>query len=365
MKKCRTAASLAAVLSATPVCAIEMTESNVPSPAALTQGNLGAAGLVRSYFDSDQFGSVQWRVGQQRLSVGSAATTGIPDHAYRDGTNDTVVPLNFLFGLPDGFSRVRLGVKGTFSNGADYPIELDGQTRRVDLQYLRYPDTATMWAAGVFYEHTDLDIEGAGSIKRPAGGVRGDFLKTFDRHWGISARVEYSWGVSDLKTAAGPNVTLRHKQDDDHLYAQSEFIGQFRHEDLRLIPSGWVAHPILGLQFQRSFIESTADSFGSVSSGVVGSTEDYGTLWTHLRLEKERPVGSWSPNVLVGFEHEYVNDLDAVVQEPNYLVLGAGISMLFDKVNRHRFEISYTRHQGLQNDRWNAAVIGTLTLNFF
>jgi hypothetical protein len=333
-----------------------------PPASAIALSNLGKAGLLRSYFESDQFGSVQWRVGQARVTIGAAESSGLPNSHYKDGTTDTVIPLNFLFGLPDGQSAIRLGVRGTFSNGANYPVELDGGTGRVDLQYLRFPNPDTMWALGGFFEYTYLDIEGSGSIKRPAGGVRADFLNEFSEHWGVAARAEYSWGESDLKINVGPGLVMEHRQGDDHFYTQAELIGQYRHDDFAFIPEDWVFHPVLGVQFQRSFIEATANSFGAVSSGVVGSTEDYGTVWAHMRLEKEVPPGGWSPNLLLGIEQEFVNDLDGVVDNPTYAVFGAGISKTFGHGNR--FEISYTRHQGLEGRRWNQAIVGTLTMNF-
>lgn len=364
MRNCRSAALSAAVFVAAPSFAADLDHhAGKPPLAAIAQNNLGKAGLLRSYFESDQFGSVQWRVGQGRLTIGSAASSGRPYSDYRDGTTDMVVPLNFLFALPDGESTIRLGVRGTFPNGADYLVEQDaGGIGRVEMQYLRFPDENTMWALGGFVDYTHLDIEGSGNVTRLAGGLRADILNEFSDHWGVAGRVEYSWGESDLKIAAGPGLTLEHKQGDDRFYTQAELIGQFRSEDLALIPDGWVAHPVLGIQFQRSFIEATADSFGVVSSGVVGDTEDYGTVWAHFRLEKEVPPGKWSPNFLIGFEREYVNSLDAVVEEPSYAVFGAGLSTMFGQGNR--FEVSYTRHQGLQGERWNQALIATLTLTF-
>ncbi|MVA82653.1 hypothetical protein GOZ89_24955 [Agrobacterium vitis] len=74
------------------------------------------------------------------------------------------------------------------------------------------------------------------------------------------------------------------------------------------------------------------------------------------------PQNHLSPNFLIGLEHEYVNDLEGVVKEPNYAVFGGGVSMMTGKAAR--IEISYTRHQGLQANRWNQAVVGTVTLNF-
>lgn len=338
------------------------TGGHQPPVSAVALSELGKAGLLRSYFESDQFGSVQWRAGQARVTIGAAQSSGLPNSHYKDGTTDTVVPLNFMFGLPDGQSAIRLGVRGTFSNGADYPVELDGGTGRADLQYLYFPNATTMWGLGAFYEKTDLDIEGSGSVSRPAGGIRADVLNEFSDHWGVAARAEYSWGTTDLKLNVGPGRIMEHKQGDDHLYSQAELIGQYRSEDFTVIPENWVLHPVLGIQFQRSFLETTANSFGVVSSGVLGSTENYGTVWAHMRLEKEVPPGDWSPNFLVGVEQEFVNDLDAVVEEPTYAVFGAGISTTFGRGNR--LEVAYTRHQGVEGRRWNQAIVGTLTLSF-
>lgn len=357
-------AAVAAVLViATDAWGADATEGRFQPPAsAIALSNLGQADLLRSYFDSDQFGSVQWRVGQARVTIGAAESSALPKSHYKDGTTDSVIPLNFLFGLPDEQSAIRLGVRGTFSNGAGYPVELDGSTGRVDLQYLRFPNPDTMWALGGFYEYTHLGIEGSGSITRPAGGIRADFLEAFSDHWGIAARAEYSWGETDLKINVGPGLVMEHKQGDDHLYTQAELIGQYRSEDFAIIPEDWVLHPVLGIQFQRSFLESTANSFGVVSSGVVGSTENYGTVWAHMRLEKEVPPGGWSPNMLLGIEQEFVNDVDGVVDDPTYAVFGGGISTTFGRGNR--FEISYTRHQGLEGRRWNQGIVGTLTMSF-
>lgn len=332
-------------------------------PLAITaQDNLGRAGLLRSYFESDQYGTVQWRVGQARQTIGSAANSSLPHSTYRDGTSDVVVPVNFLFTLPDRESMIHLAVRGTFSNGAHYPVELDGDVGRLDLKYIRFLDPHTMVSIGGLYEQNYMDIEGAGSVKHAAGGIRGDVLNEFSEHWGIAARAEFAWGETDLSVAAGPGLTMRHKQGDDHLYTQAELIGQYRNDDIGIVPQGWVLHPVLGVQFQRSFEESTANNFGVVSSGVVGATEDYSTAWAHLRLEKESPPNHLSPNVIVGFERELVNDLDGVVSEPNYAVFGAGVSIMSGK--GQRFEIGYLRHQGLEDNRWNESFVGTMTMSF-
>lgn len=367
MKHCSRAVSVTAFLIASHVAAADKVGEDAaivgqPPLAVQAQANLGAAGLLRSYYESDQFGSVQWRIGQERITVGGAKASGLPYSRYKDGTADTVIPLNFIHVLPDGDSALRFGVRGTFNDGADHLVESNGGTGRLDLQYLWFPDARTMFGIGGVFERTHLDNVGSGTLNKISGGIRADALNEFSDHWGVVARVEYSWGEGDLNTLVGPGVNLRHKQGDDHVYTQAELIGQFRNSDSKIIPEGWVFHPSVGVQFQRDFVEATADSFGVVSSGVAGATENYGTAWAYLRLEKEAPPNHLSPNFLLGFEREYANTLDAVVNEPNYAVFGGGVSLM--TATGTRVEVSYTRHQGLQDNRWNQGVVGTVTMSF-
>lgn len=315
--------------------------------------NLGQAGLMSAFTENDQYGTVQWRIGQGRNTVGSAQSSPTK-LKYKDATSDTVVPLAIQHMLPDGKSALRLSVNGTFSNGADNTVQLDGNIWRADAQYLLFPNVNTLLSFGVFGSRTDMDLVGVGSFDRKGGGLRFDALHKFSEHWGTSFRGEYSWGNSTLITAAGP-FTNTHTQGDDHLYLQSELVGQFHKSDLNILPKDWTFHPVLGLQLQRDFLERTTDSLGSYEAGVVGSTEDYGTLWGHLRFEKNAPPSTWTPNVIVGLEHEYVNDLDEYTSEPTYGVFGGGISMT--QRSGTRYELAYLRHQGFKSVRSNQSLV--------
>ncbi|CUH82184.1 hypothetical protein [Tropicibacter naphthalenivorans] len=150
-------------------------------------------------------------------------------------------------------------------------------------------------------------------------------------------------------------------QGDDRFYFQTELVGTYTAEQMPGL-GAWVFHPVLGMNFQRNFIEATADSFGVVSSGVVGDTEDYGTIWAVANFEKEVPPGAWSPSFKIGLEHEYANDLDAYVQEQNYAIVGLGLSRMDQRGNR--IDLSYTRHHGLTGKRHNQALVAAVTVNF-
>lgn len=280
MKHCFRAASVAAFLISGHAGAADRVgdeKAGVEQPplAIQAQASLGEAGLLRSYFEGDQFGSVQWRIGQARTTIGSAAASGLPSSRYRDGTADTIIPLNFIHVLPDGESALRFGMRGTFNDGADYLVESNGGTGRLDLQYLWFPDARTMLGIGGVFERTHLDNVGSGTYNKTAGGIRADALNEFSEHWGIAARVEYSWGEGDLNTMIAPGINLRHKQGDDHLYTQAELIGQFRNGDLAMIPQGWVLHP----------------SVASSSNATLSRQRLIASVWSH-------PVLSEPPKIM-------------------------------------------------------------------
>ncbi|WP_428925899.1 hypothetical protein [Marinibacterium sp. SX1] len=331
-------------------------------PGAMAQINLGKAGLLESFYSSDQFGTVQARIGQSRSTIGAATVPGAPPLTYRDETSALITPLNVLVPLADGKSYIRFGVTGTFGNGRPNPVELDTTVGRADIEYLRFPDANTMIGLGLLLESSGTDIVGSGTVDRQGHGLRFDVIRKFNDQWGVAGRAEYSWGETDLRVAAGPGVTLQHVQGDDRLYTQAEFIGQYRREDIGWIPGGWVMRPTLGIQFQRNFVEATADSFGVVSSGVVGPIENYGTTWAYLKMEKEVPPGGWAPKFGLGIEYEYINNLDLYTDEPVFAVGSLGVSKMLR--NGTRFDFVFTRHQGLNGTRWNQSLVTALTVPF-
>lgn len=355
-------AAALAVSAATPLWAQQGPGAGGPPPGVMGQINLGKAGLLGSFYSNDAFGTAQYRIGQDRSTIGAATAPGGATTGYTDGASNLIVPLNALKLLPDGKSYLRFGLELNRADGAQRMIELNGDIARLDVQYLTFPNPDTMYGIGVFYNKSSLDIVGSGTIDNKGFGVRADVVRKLNSNWGVAARAEYAWGESDLKLAAGPGVTLRHVQGDDRFYMQAELVGTYTKEQMGVLPDGWVFHPTFGFNYQHNRIEATADSFGAVSSGVIGDTENYGTIWAVAQLEKAVPPGSWSPSFRVGLEHEYVNDLNRFVDEPTYAILGAGLS--YQSQRGHRIDIAYSRHQGLNGKRWNQALVAAFTMSF-
>ncbi|MBO6866097.1 MAG: autotransporter domain-containing protein [Thalassococcus sp.] len=363
MKSLYLAAAIA-VTATTPLYAQDGPPGGPPGglpPGVLGQINLGKAGLLGSFYSNDAFGTAQFRIGQGRSTIGAAEAPFAPQTGYEDGASNVIVPLNALKMLPDGKSYLRFGLELNWADGSDEMIELNGDIARLDVQYLTFPNVNTMLSIGAFYNKSDLEIVGAGTVKNDGYGLRADVLHKFAPNWGVASRIEYAWGETELEVEAGLGMTLRHVQGDDRLYFQTEVIGAYTSDQIAGLGS-WVFHPTFGMNFQRNFIEETTDSFGVSSSGVVGDTEDYGAVWAVAQFEKEAPPGQWSPSFKLGLEHEYANDLDHYVEDRNSAILGVGLSHMDQRGNR--VDLSYTRHHGLEGKRYNQALVAAFTVNF-
>ncbi|WP_127114444.1 hypothetical protein [Shimia sediminis] len=69
-------------------------------------------------------------------------------------------------------------------------------------------------------------------------GLRADVLKQFNQNWGMSARIEYMLGETDISLPQSPASTLTRKQDDDRLYVQSELVEHFDKSHIGWLPQG-------------------------------------------------------------------------------------------------------------------------------
>jgi hypothetical protein len=193
-------------------------------------------------------------------------------------------------------------------------------------------------------------------------GIRLDGLAQISDHWGVAGRLQYAKGETDLGIFLAPPLVLHHIQGDDLFYGQFNLVGQFHTADLSAIPEGWVLHPGLGINFQRNFLEATANSFGAVSSGVVGPTEDYGTIWASALLEREVRPGQWAPSVSLGLSHEYADDLSIGLDESTYALVGLGLSRMGN--DGSRLSINYELQQGLNGNITNQSLVMSYVMNF-
>lgn len=323
--------------------------------------SLGGAGLLPEFFSNDQFGVVQTRIAEMRISNATANAPFGPTTGYEDGGTALVLPVSYMKMRPGGKSYLRFAFAATNSDGNPGLVEIDSNVQRLDVQYMAFPSANTMYSFGAVLDNVSADVVGAGEVARKAFSLRADVLHKLSDHWGVAGRAEFSFGQAEGAFNT-PGGLLTREQRDDRFYTQVSFVGQYRNKDLGFVPQGWVMHPVLAAQFQRNFLEEVTDSFGNVGSGVVGKTENYGTVSAKLRLQKETRGNDWVPGVTIGLEHEYVNDLDAYVDESTYGLLGASLSK---SINRNtRVDLIYSRHQGLKGNRTHDSLVASLAFVF-
>ncbi|MTH79595.1 autotransporter outer membrane beta-barrel domain-containing protein [Paracoccus aestuariivivens] len=351
-----------AALCANAASAEGLPQGFTPPPGVMAQINLGEAGLLPSFYSNEVFGTVQGRIGQARATYGAASVPGAPQTGYEDSSSALVMPMTALQALPDGKSFIRYTLAATLGNGKPNPVELDGRFTRLDVQYLTFPDADTMYAFGAVLGRSTVDVVGSGTVEKHEFGLRGDMLRKFNANWGIAARAEYVLGDQDKSIRIAPGITLDHKQDDNRFYTQAELIGTYRSDETALAPEGWVLRPILGAQFQRNFLEETRNSFGALVSGPEGDTEDYGTVWAKIGLQKAAAPGQWSPMASIGLEHEWTNTLDKYVDDPDFVVASLGASMVTK--SGAGIVANYTRHEGLNGKRANDCMTFSLNVPF-
>lgn len=327
-------------------------------PAVISQINLGKAGLLNAYYSDVHFGLVQARFGLARGRIGGVQAGG-PSTGFKEETHDVLLAYGARKLLPDGKSYLLFG--GAYTNVNDAPnltqAEGDFPAYRIGYQNFFSPDA--MFSASVTYIDFGLDSVGIGTTTRPTTEFRLDYVSKLTDHWGFAGRALFARGTSKVVIDA---PGLVHEQNDDRYYLQADLVGQYRSDDISIVPKGWVLHPALGVSYMRSVVEETANNFGIVSSGVLGPVENYGSVWATAELEKEVPLGSWAPKFKLGIEHEYLNDLNAFLDEDTYVIAGIGAST--QTKNGQRLEFGYERRQGINGNRVNNILLMALGLSF-
>lgn len=329
-------------------------------PGVAAQINLGKAGLLEMYGSSEMFGLSEQRLGDGRETIGQAQATGVTA-GYTDKTTGYTIPLSLVRPLSDGRSYLRFGLTGTYGTTRPGLIANTASIYSLDIQYMTFPNPDTMLAFGLTGESPDVQYAST-TIGRSAYGPRLDVIRKLNEHWGIYGRIQYMAGTTKTTVNIAPGLQNILKQGDNRIYGQVNLVGQFRNGDMGFIPQGWVLHPMIGALYLHAHLQTVADNFGNVRSGVTGPEENYGLLYGQLELAREVPPGQWAPSFAVGVEHETVNSLKQYLDEPNYGVISFGLSRV--SASGSRIGLLYSRHQGFTGKQWTQGLVAAITFTF-
>lgn len=351
-----------------------------PSPGLLTVMNLGSAGVLGPLFSDEMQGIHQVRLGYLRTLTGY--TNSLPEAApvpkYYENSKAFSAPLVFTKELSSAQGASWLRFTYALTRGYQsprQPVEDDADITRATLQYLHAPNPASIWGVGLTYEKSEIDDyyhadpNGSFSVtSREAWGVQFLYGLDFKGPWAMTAKAEWQEGKTkfNLEQFVAPGISFPYHYSglsDDRLYLEAQLIGTYTAES-GLAPEGWVFRPTAGITFQRNYIDSAIDNFGGRVSGVNGPRENYGLIFGSVGLEKTmEPTAEWQamPRIAVGFEHEYVNDLDMYLKEPTYgtIRLGVGITR-----GKNRVDIEYVGRQGLDGNRREQTIAAVMQFQF-
>ncbi len=323
-----------------------------PPPAVLATINMARAGMLTSYFSDAQFGIQQGRLGASRVRIGQVRAGNVSPEGIKEEGRSMILGLGASTVLPNGKSTLSLSLPVAVVDEAPNQISAEGSYPAFRASYQNFINPTTMIGGSVTY--VDFEVRtyrpnGArvGRVQRESLDFRVDFLKKLSDHWGFVSRATYTVGDTTT-TIFGPG--LEQTQKEERYYLQADLVGNFRNQDLSMVPEGWVLHPGVGLSYLRAQLEETQNNFGIRRSGVYGDIEASGSVWAVADLVKEvRPGAGWSPSFKLGLEHVYKDDLSNYIDEKTYILGGIGAS--FTTKTGNRFQAGFETRQGVKGNR--------------
>jgi hypothetical protein len=225
------------------------------------------------------------------------------------------------------------------------------------------------WAIGLsaIVSGYDADVRSFdGSADGLGAGVRLDVGYIAHTSWALGLRTEFLRSKGNVEmTRDSPSGPLRLTRDQSQLrtYVQGELMGRVSAEEWSWLPKLTVLQPVLGVYYLRTHYDETVDNLGEVSSGTFGPTESLGVV--RLALSGSNALGSagrWVPYAQVGYDYEFVTDMDTILREPHTVSASVGLTWVLGR--SQRISLSYARYQGFENLRSANAVSLVATLDF-
>jgi len=316
-----------------------------PPPAAISQMNLGKAGLLSSFYSGSQFGVTQSRGGEDATRIGSAGGSGV-ENGYKHESASLITSFTGRKLIDGGTSYLTFGF-GT-NNKQEQPnlTEFETSITSISIGYQNFSDPNSAYGAQLIVGDRST-TNGTVDSDRKTTEFRLDYARKLNDDWGVTSRLHYTTGDLIVSTPGGTST-----EKQNVIYTQVELVGAFGSDELGFVPDGWVLHPTFGLSFNRDTVQADAGD----------EVNDTGALVAKGTFVKPARPGSWSQNYTLGVEHVFLHDRDAFIDEETYAILGAGAQHMGKTGNT--FNISYERRQGLNGNRIGNSIVATYSVNF-
>ncbi len=291
-----------------------------PSPNQTLVREFGVIGLTGEMNSDEHFGSLQARLG---------AYTALPasDTHPQVSLQNLVIPAHAVFSLDSsGHWFVKLGAAGIKNWADDHGSFLETTTTFTSLAQLQYrPRPGTLIGLGPTYETNIIHLAGGGRIVVPGAGVRFDLLQRISPTLGFAAKASWFDGTTTTSIPLAGGLSLHDRAATPRSYLQLGLIGMFQHQDSALVPKGWSLRPAVHLILQRTAVQASTTSLGSLESRDL---QDYGEVLVSTRLQREEFRSAHpAPFVELGGEFQIRNTLPTPISAPSTAYAKAGATM--------------------------------------
>lgn len=382
-----TTALIAAPPLATPLAGQSSAHGRGPSPHALVLMEVGQSGLRGLLSASGNLGDLQNRAGSYRLAVqlerarvgplegrlaaldGALADPGLPavereilldlraatladlravpsyEAAYRTGTAqlESLTPLGFL-----GERPLFLLARGRGHVRSDGERGLRVLSEGVSIAPVLVVSSRWIVAVGVGLGRADVDIGPFdGSSGSTSVGPRLDVGGILAEGWSVAVQLGHAWAhgrTTVLRPGPGEPVEVTSEGWSRSTSAKAELAGR-----LPVMEVGGrdvALRPRVGTFVTSTHAPATTNSLGETGTGPFGERESLAALRAGASLHVGGP---WSPTLYAGWERELTDGTTALVDDPQAILAGAGVSWTWRP--GRRVSLDYGLVRGLEGRR--------------
>lgn len=299
-------------------------------------------GLLAEFNSNENFAGFTARLGTLSAHQAAANASGTTA-GYRDTVDSLALPLKLTLGLDDSETLyLKLGLAPAWTDGhAGNLTEGDSNSLSGQIGLNYRPDPNLVVGLGLVAGRTELDFRhNGGTSTADYVGVQLEYMHRLSDNFGLAARAIWSDGSNDTTIPLGTSGrSVSYRQDNERLYLEASAMGGLPQALTGFLPNTINVRPIATVMYQRTDFAETQDSLGRLRPAT---TEELGIARLALRVE-QRENRQWRliPYAVAGVEHEFVNTVSRVDDDPGNTYLKTGLGM---NVGGHgRVDLFYVR----------------------
>lgn len=298
------------------------------------------AGLERTLEDPSLAPEDRARIVELR-DAARAELASVPEYraSYRTGTAQAgaLLPFGFFGGRPL-FLRIRGRGHARWDEGDGLSVLSEG----ISVGPV-YASDRWIVSPGLSVGRTDVDIAPfEGSSGSTSGAVQLALGRILGRGWSTAIQLAHGWSQDASRIVRpGPNGGTRVRTEgvSETASGKAEVKGRFSVGSFVDAPVSLV--PRLGVFVSSTHVTASTDGVGEQGTGPLGERETYAALRAEAGATSR--IGPWSPVLRLGWEHELANGASNLIDDPDALLAGIGLSWSWARGRRLSLDFDLLR----------------------